>query len=163
MTSFLLIVARLCSAMWVGAALLFVLTSVTEQVQESFSTETKDTLALIRFPWYYGTGFCLVGVSFLATVLSSRGKTSGSVATALLAAVLVLMLVDYFFVYRPIRALLLEHQPVRSSAFESLHRWSEIINSVSFLLNLAAAVVLCRPHDAKSRIITANHEVETAA
>ena len=66
MTRLCLAVARFCPAAWVGAAFLFVATSVTEQVQPSFAPATKDTLALVRFPWYYGVGFALLSATAVA-------------------------------------------------------------------------------------------------
>ena len=55
-----LAVARLASAAWVGAAMLFVITAVREVRHPGFDSSTKDTLALLRFPAYYAFGFVVV-------------------------------------------------------------------------------------------------------
>ena len=143
MSRFCLTLARLCSAMWVGAGFLFVTTSVTEQVQPTFDATTKETLALIRFPWYYGTGFVLLTTGFLAsrfTPLSSRPRTA---AMLLLLSATFLLATDHTFVYRPLREKLAQPGPVSDVGFERLHSWSEWLNGASFLCTAVAAVILC--------------------
>lgn len=152
MSRYFLPPARLCSAMWVGAALLFVATSVTEQLQPSFDADTKDMLALIRFPWYYATGGALLVVSAASAVLAGSAARHRGVLAAglLLAAAVVVMQADYFWVYRPLRELLAsgsEHGP----DFERLHSWSERLNVIGLLLSAVGAAILCgasdrRPH-----------------
>src|SRR3712207_5349650 len=90
-----LTLARLGSAMWVGAALLFVTTSVTEQLQPTFDPATKDTLALIRFPWYYGTGATLLAAAFLSTLFAGLRRGTRTAALLLLVAAGLLMSGDY--------------------------------------------------------------------
>lgn len=158
-----LTVARLCSAMWVGAALLFVATSVTEQVQDSFTADTKDTLALIRFPWYYGAGFSLLSMSLLAACFSGMRRHTGTIVAALLASALCLMIADYAFVYRPMRDLLSQQGREHGGDFERLHHWSEFINSVGFLFSTGAAITLCASRGEYARSATSNREAERAA
>ncbi len=143
MHRFCLALARLAASLWVGAALLFVVTSVAEQVYPGFDIKTKNTLALIRFPWYYGAGFSLLAVAILATRFARPASRMKMTATAFLLAALGLMSVDYTFVYRPIRATLAEHGAERDAAFQQLHTWSEGLNSVGFLFAFSAAVMLC--------------------
>jgi hypothetical protein len=138
-----LIVARLCSAMWVGAGLLFVMTSVTEQMHASFDPATKDTLALIRFPWYYGTGATLIAAALITTRFATLPAGARLAVTLLLGGVLVVMCCDFWFVYRPMRDLLVPPGSGRGGAFERLHTWSEISNAAGFALSAAAAVMLC--------------------
>ncbi|HEX6985960.1 MAG TPA: hypothetical protein VF170_11320 [Planctomycetaceae bacterium] len=143
MNRFSLTLARLCSAIWVGAALLFVATSVTEQVHPSFDPATKDTLALIRFPWYYGTGATLLAVAFVAANFSGLAAWPRRSAALLLFAAIVLMAADHAFVYRPLREVLTPPGGGRGPAFERLHVWSERLNAAGFLLSATAAAVLC--------------------
>jgi hypothetical protein len=150
MHRFCLTVARLAAAMWIGAAFLFVVTSVTEQVHASFDTATKDTLALIRFPWYYGTGRALLLVGMVSAAIA--GKAGKAANPAVIASVLLLfanavLWSDYVWVYRPLRELLLTPGSDRGPAFESLHHWSEVLNAGGFLLSATAAIVLCAARD----------------
>ena len=57
---------------WVGAAILFVVTSVREVQSTDFDSNTKDHLALLRFPAYYLFGFTLVPVASVGAIVSSR-------------------------------------------------------------------------------------------
>jgi hypothetical protein len=143
MRQFCLALARFCSAFWIGAAFLFVTTSVTEQVQPSFDAATKDTLALIRFPWYYGTGMTLVAVAFFATRAAPISPKTQSAALLLLMAVFGLMCGDFVFVYRPMRAMLTPPGAGHGAEFTRLHHWSEGLNAAGFLLSTTAAAILC--------------------
>ena len=61
---------RFLLAAWVGAAVLFVITSVAEQTSEHFDSLIRDQLATIRFPLYYQFGFaCLFG-ALIACIVS---------------------------------------------------------------------------------------------
>lgn len=135
--------------MWVGAALLFVATSVTEQVQPSFSGDIKDTLALIRFPWFYGFGALLLALaaasSFLASALGCRGLS----AAVLLACALCIMGADYALVYRPMRALLVPVASGRGAEFERLHALSEWANGIGLVAATAAAMILCAARETR--------------
>ncbi|MGC1275953.1 MAG: hypothetical protein WBC44_19785 [Planctomycetaceae bacterium] len=138
-----LTLARLCSAIWIGAAFLFVVTSVTEQVHPAFDGATKDTLALIRFPWFYGTGFTLLAVAFLATCFTRLAARTRTTALLLLLGAIVLMSADHIFIYRPMRELLSSPDASRGATFDRLHAWSEQINVAGFLLSLTASITLC--------------------
>lgn len=142
MTHFLLALARLCSAMWVGAALLFVATSVTEQMHPALDGDTKAMLALIRFPWYYGTGAVLLSIATIASFAAARRKAVIAAACALACALLV-MAADYLWIYRPLRDLLLPTSGGRGAEFGRLHAWSEWANSAGLLFSVIAAVILC--------------------
>ena len=138
-----LTLARFCSAMWIGAALLFVATSIAEQTHHSFDGLTKDALALIRFPWFYGTGFTLLAGSLLATRFAGLPARPRNSAMLLLLAAVLLMAADHTFIYRPMRELLSSAAGGRGPAFERLHFWTEGLNAAGLLLAAAASVVLC--------------------
>ncbi len=73
-------VARLASAAWAGAAVLFVITALREVRHPGFDSATKDTLALLRFPAYYAFGFILISVALAGAVLAlgrSRPERNG--------------------------------------------------------------------------------------
>lgn len=143
MTRHCLPLARLCSAMWVGAALLFVATSVTEQVHPSLDGDTKAMLALIRFPWYYGTGAVLLSIATAASLAAAARRKVVIAAGCSLAVALLVMATDYLWIYRPLRALLLPQGGGRGAEFERLHAWSEWSNSAGLLFTAIAAVILC--------------------
>src|SRR5688500_8946512 len=110
MTHLCLATARLCSAMWVGAALLFVATSVTEQIQPAFDIETKNSLALIRFPWYYGAGFPLLLTAAVAALAAGwrrpKNTNAATASSILLYFAQGVLWIDFSLVYQPMRELL---------------------------------------------------------
>jgi hypothetical protein len=150
MSRFSLAIARICSAMWIGAALLFVLTSIMEQLEPAFDTATRDRLALIRFPWYYATGAVLLFASSIAALIASRGRMLTKIAVVLLLLAGSVMIVDYAFVYRPLRSRLSPPGIERFADFHQLHEWSEWLNSVGFLLTAASVVLLHATSDASN-------------
>lgn len=143
MHGFCLTAARLCSAIWVGAALLFVFTSVTEQLEPAFDIAVRNRLAMIRFPWFYGTGAVLLIAATCATACLALRRRTALVAFVLLSAALAVMAGDYAFVYRPLRASLNPPGAARGAEFQRLHAWSERLNSLGFLLSAGAAATLC--------------------
>ena len=106
---FSLAALRFVVAAWVGAAILFVITSVAEQTSPNFVARTRDQLATIRFPLYYMFGFAVHGLSLLsATALRLFApKASKGRATVLLTLVSfssVLISYDYLNVYQPLQS-----------------------------------------------------------
>ena len=94
---------------WIGAAILFVITSVAEQTSRFIDTFTRDQLATIRFPLYYKFGTVIYAVSVVSCIVA--WKTSGAACHKRAVMVLVLMAVstvifalDYFVVYSPFPA-----------------------------------------------------------
>ena len=138
-----LALARLASAMWVGAAVLFVVTSITEQIHPSIDVATKDTLALIRFPWYYGMGATLLAISAVASGCLARRDRWYAIAATLLAAALLLMAIDYVSIYMPLQEVMRSPETSRGDSFQRLHTWSEWINSAGLMLATAGAILLC--------------------
>ena len=140
--------ARFALAAWIGAAALFVCTSISEQVSPSFDSDIKNTLAAIRFPWYYGFGFGLVGTGFVGTLIGVRRthqQCRWTVIIVSLALALLLMVFDYVSIYAPLHEIVTSPNSVRDARFVELHRWSERINSIEILLCLIAALTLCWP------------------
>jgi hypothetical protein len=141
-----LAVARLASAAWVGAAVLFVITAVREVRHPLFDTATKDTLALLRFPVYYAFGFVIVSVALAGTVLALRDRQKGQrrvvVAAWLLGVVLVLMVADFAAIYLPIVGMITPVGRARSAEFAGYHRASILINVCGVALCAIAAALL---------------------
>lgn len=143
-----LMIARFALSAWIGAAALFVCTSISEQISPTFDSDIKNTLAAIRFPWYYGFGFSLVGTSFVCSLISVGLKEQRArwlmIVTPILLA-LILMVVDYFVIYAPLYEIVSQSNHARDARFVELHRWSERINTVDIVLCLIAALSLCWP------------------
>jgi hypothetical protein len=145
-----LTVARLASAAWVGAAVLFVITAVREVRHPGFDAITRDTLALLRFPAYYACGLFLVGAAFAGTILALLGRQSGErrgiVAAAwLLLLAVVLMVADFFAIYRPIVGMMTPVGRAHLAEFAGYHRASIAVNVCDVALCGIAALLLCWP------------------
>lgn len=144
-----LCLARWSAAAWVGAALLFVAVGVREVTHPSFTSEIKDQLATLRFPLYYAYGAVLVISAWVGSWLSKgHPQLSGHsrrTVLVLLSLALVVMAVDYLWIYRPLEALVTPPGKVRTEYFLSLHRWSMRVNTLQVLLCLLAGIALCWP------------------
>ena len=148
MRSFCLMLCRFAISAWVGAAGLFVVTSVEEQ-QTITDLPTRNLLATLRFPYYYAFGFTLVAVGFIAGLIAFRHPAISSrrlgIALALLAVALGLMVVDYVWIYQPLREMLIPPESPRPSNFAAYHNGSKYINEADVTLCLLAALLLCWP------------------
>ena len=147
MRALCLTLARLSLAGWVGAAALFVTTSIHEQTCPEFETITKDQLALIRFPDYYTFGFVLVAIAAatggVGLCRTRRFRRASFLVTVLLS--LGLMTVDYFAVYRPLQSAITPPGQARTDTFRRLHDQSKQINEAHLILSLVAAVIVAWP------------------
>lgn len=147
--------ARFAVSAWIGAAVLFVIVGVREVTAEDFSSEIRDRLVVIRFPWFYATGFTLVTSALLATGLA-RGhqhlsRIARLLAMGLLTLALVGMIADYLAIYRPLERMVVPPGQPRTEQFTTLHRWSTRINSANLLLCAVAAGLLTWPRREKDR------------
>ena len=148
MQRFFLMIARFALSAWIGAAALFVCTSISEQIAPTFDSDMKNTLAAIRFPWYYGFGFGLVGIGFVGSMIGVRRaeqRHRWAVVVTSLVLALTLMAFDYISVYTPLYEIVTSPTAVRDARFVELHRWSERINSIDILLCMIAALAVCWP------------------
>ncbi len=133
---------RLALAAWVGAAVLFVLTSIAEQRFPGFSITIRDQLATIRFPFYYAMGTAACTVALAAGVLCRSLSWRVNLALILTVAAGLVYALDYWFIYRPLQALIIPPGQPRTDHFERLHEWSANINAFHLLLILTAAVLV---------------------
>jgi len=151
-----LAVARLASAVWVGAAMLFVITAVREVRHPGFDSATKDTLALLRFPVYYAFGFVVVLAALAGTVIALIKRKKGErrrivVASWLLGLVLVLMVVDFVAIYLPIVGMITPVGRAHPAEFAGYHRASIAINVCDVTVCGIAAVLLCWPRKVEDK------------
>ncbi len=112
MDRFLLTLTRFCSCAWVGAAVLFVMTGVAEVRSPEFESATKNSLAALRFPYYYLVGFTLVGFALFGSWMLSIRRTSLLKGVKSLVACMtiasILMNIDYVWVFRPLLVMMSE-------------------------------------------------------
>lgn len=144
-----LMLARFCLSAWVGAAALFVVNGVQQVMEPEFDSTVKNRLALLRFPTYYVFGFVLVGLSLFCLAMLWRSpliaRWRQSLATLLVAGSLGVMAYDYVQVYKPLEGMVTPPEEAKPAEFQTLHRRSEIVNSVHVGLCLAAAILVCWP------------------
>ena len=147
MRSVCLTIARVCSAAWIGAAVLFVVTSIREQTSPEFDLITRDQLALVRFPAYYACGFGLVLATGFFGWLGLIGETSFRRRTflGLMLVATLMMAGDYFMVYQPLVEVITPPGQARTEAFETLHSRSKWVNQADVTLCLIAAFLLAWP------------------
>ncbi len=140
-----LVVMRLSLAGWVGAAVLFVIASVSEQMFPGFSSITRDQLATIRFPFYYAAGTACCTLALAAGVLCR--SLSRRVAVALVFVVLAgaVFVLDYWIVYTPLQELIIPPGRPRTDQFHQLHAWSRNVNMLHLSLVIYAAVLTLLP------------------
>ena len=140
-------VARFALSMWVGAAVLFVVNGVHIVLSHQFPSETIDRLVPIRFGNYYGFGFTLVTLGLVGGVIAAGHFSKARVAlySFVLLATLVLMGIDYLFIYQPLLAMVTPPGQTRPEAFGPMHEWSERINTLHVGLAAVGALTLCWP------------------
>jgi hypothetical protein len=149
MSTFSLFLARTAVTAWVGAAVLFVIVGISEVVHSGFSSDVRDQLVVIRFPWFYRFGFTLITVALIATLLAT-GRADVSpfrrrLAAAFLAAALLVMTTEYFAVYRPLAELVTPPGKPRTLAFMTYHRASMWVNFADLALCTVAMALLNWP------------------
>ncbi|MEZ6045127.1 MAG: hypothetical protein R3C11_06010 [Planctomycetaceae bacterium] len=137
--------SRFFLSAWVGAAAIFVVTSIVEQTSEEFDSLVRDQLALMRFPYYYLFGFILLGGSLGTLLLTDRSKfwIRWWISVGLLVVTLVIVLIDYFAIYMPLQNMISPPGTARTPEFESYHNYSKYINELHVTLALITALILC--------------------
>ena len=145
-----LVLLRLLLAAWVGAAVLYVITSVAEQTSSHFDSLIRDQLATIRFPLYYRFGLSIHVLSAPFAFLVWVNSTPQNRRRFLIVFLLVLLssaliTLDYFLVYLPLQELITPPGRVRSQQFIQLHTLSRHANEVHLTVMLVAAIVASLP------------------
>ncbi len=140
-----LAIMRLALAAWLGAAVLFVVTSVVEQAFPEFDSTVRDQLATIRFPFYYATGTGCCTVALVCGVLCRSLGRRLTMALLLATLASIVFALDYWFVYRPLQELIIPSGQPRTDRFTQLHNLSRVVNSLHLLLVLTAAVQTALP------------------
>lgn len=149
MSAISLVLTRFCLSAWVGAAVIFVINGVQDVTFAPFDSLIRDQLITLHFPVYYTLAWILLTAAFLGSLVI-RGKDLISRRRANLILVLVVLalgisLVDYFWVYQSLEAMITPPGSPRPAEFRSYHQASKYINSVNILLCLGAAILVSLP------------------
>jgi len=144
-----LFLARFCSSAWIGAATLFVIVGILEVTSPRLESTAKDLLVGIRFPAFYRMGAVLIGVAWAGACLAdfhpelTRRRRAVAILSLLFA--LLLMGLDYIWIFTPLNALIVPPGQPRSATFVSYHQASKWINFLGLGLMLVAAIALNLP------------------
>jgi len=153
MKSICLLLSRFFLSAWVGAAALFVTTSVrevTSGISQLRDSTIRNALVQVRFPSYYLFGFSLVGAAFVCSLLAWKhttiiSKLRLSVSILLMFAALGVMSYDYFQVYLPLEKMVTPAEKAKPAEFVETHEQSKMLNYVDVSLCFVAAILLCYP------------------
>jgi len=140
---------RVVLAAWIGAAVLYVMTSVAEQTSEHFDSRMRDQLAAIRFPIYYAFGFVMHVVALICAGLVTVGTQVHRLRFGIVAGLIVVsllgMTLDYLLVFQPLLELITPAGQVRTPEFVRLHNLSRYANQAHLTVMMMAAVVAAWP------------------
>ncbi len=136
-----LTLSRFAMAAWVGAACLFIVTTLQDVHSPDLSSVAKAEIVVRKFPIYYGFGF---GLLITAFVLSLAGKRHWFVC-GLVAVPLLLTAADYLWIYRPLETMTVAVDQARPAEFIDYHNASKWINTVQVSASVIAALVVCWP------------------
>lgn len=147
MRNLCLSLSRSCIAAWVGAAALFVVTTLKEVRAPQLDSTTKAELAVLRFPGYYQFGFGLIIVALLLSMAwpTSVSRVKRYSVVSLLVAGLLVMCADYFVVFQPLLEMTAAVDQARPANFVQYHEASKWLNTVQVTLSAAAALLLSWP------------------
>lgn len=147
-------IARLFLVAWIGAAALFVITSIAEQRSPEIDSATKDRLATIRFPLYYqfgalclGTSIVAIGIAAVTGRRENRKRLMAGLTLCLLSTGVAAY--DYVEVYLPLQKTITPPGQVRGPEFITLHERSRLVNEIHISLALLAAIIICMPNRAE--------------
>lgn len=148
-----LTLSRFTLAAWVGAACLFVITTLQDVHSPDLSSVEKAEIVVRRFPIYYRFGFGLL-ISALVLTITAELLSGGirrwlTVSLALLPVLLITA--DYVWIYLPLETMTAAVDRARPAAFIEYHSASKWINAVQVSASLLAAIAVCRPASSPTR------------
>ncbi|MCA9050660.1 MAG: hypothetical protein KDA89_18105 [Planctomycetaceae bacterium] len=139
--------SRFAISAWVGAACLFIATTLQDVHSTTLDSVAKAELAVQRFPVYYNFAFVLLGIAFVLGCcgLITASTTRKGVTLQLLLLPLVLTAIDYVWIYQPLDAMTVNVQQARPAQFVTFHSASKWINIVQVSASVIAAIAVCWP------------------
>lgn len=139
---------RFLLAYWCGASTLFVVTSIREVTSSLLTDEVKSVLPQIRFPLYYLCGFVTLGLTLLLVLMIAAERLTSRMrrlmVIAALAAVLLAMTGDYFFIYSPLRDML-QAGEIAGERFDHYHELSKYVNAAELLVCYSVGLLVAWP------------------
>lgn len=155
MQSFSLVLIRFCLSAWVGAAVIFVITGVQDVTFKPFDSVVRDQLISLHFPVYYTIAWVLLVGSFLGGlgIRNKKGisRRRSNLVICFVAIILSTSLVDYFWIYCPLEAMITPPGSPRPAEFHTFHQASKYINSLMILISLIAAIIVNLPEKIQNR------------
>ncbi len=149
-SSLAVLLTRLALSFWVGGAVLFVITSVAEQMNPAFDSVVKNQLATIRFPHYYRFGGVCLGVALAASLFATLFGY-GTIRRRMIIVFLLslvstgIVIFDYTQIYVPLEALLIPPDKAKAPEFTTLHDRSRVVNEVHLSIALIAVLIASWP------------------
>ena len=142
-----LTLSRFALSAWVGAACLFIVTTLQDVHSPDLDSVDKAEIAVQRFPVYYNFAFSLLGTALVLAVCGLHRVTGLRKYTILLLVLLPVALtaIDYVWVYKPLEAMTANVEQARPAQFVDLHSASKWINTVQVSASVIAALALCWP------------------
>lgn len=139
--------SRFAISAWVGAACIFIATTLRDVHSTTMDSVAKAELAVQRFPVYYNFAFALLGAAFVLGICGLIKATAQrkAVTIQLLLLPLVLTVIDYLWVYRPLESMTVSVHEARPAQFVTFHTASKWINIVQVSASVAAAIAVCWP------------------
>lgn len=145
LTKIAMTILRISLPVWIGGAVLFVITSVAEQRFSGFDSAMRDQLAAIRFPHYYRFCWATLGSATLASLIlllsSDRRNRTLALISGLITLSLCIAMFDYFAVYQPLLELITPPGKARTQEFSRLHDLSRQVNQLHLILASVAAII----------------------
>ncbi len=139
--------ARFALSAWVGAAVLFVVSGISEVRSAELDSFTRDVLVTLRFPAFYVFGFSLVGLAgmslFLSALLCVQKRRTRFLQAGVVLVILLLMAGDYHWIFHPLVEMITPPGQSRPSEFINYHKASKWINLCSIALCALMAGWLC--------------------
>lgn len=147
MQRFAIFASRFCVTAWVGVAAFFVVVVIKLRGSPLFPDLIKLNHPKVLFPLFYGFEFGLLGTAAIASAISclpaTRTGTRGKLLTGLIALALVVAAVDWYWVYRPLAAML--ESAALPESFRAYHTASRWINTAGLAISALAACVALWP------------------
>jgi len=129
---------------------LFVITSVAEQVHPRFDSAIRDQLAAIRFPLYYLYCWCCLGLLVTTSIINAwlcrkHSRIRATATAAIATAALLIAIADHQFVYQPLLSQITPPGKPRTQEFIRLHNTSRLVNQIHVGLAAVAGILICLP------------------
>lgn len=129
--------------------MIFVITGVQDVTFQPFDSLIRDQLISLHFPTYYTMAWILLGGAFLCCFgirnIKFLPRRRANIILCLIIIILGISIIDYFWIYSPLEAMITPPGKPRPADFQAYHQASKYINSFNILLSLIAAITVNLP------------------